>query len=405
MYDEKRVVALIVGGGSGSRFGGETAKQFLNVGGEMMILAAARPFFEHAAVDALVFAVPEDSLGWFRAEVENAFGASRAKSVVVVAGGRTRAESVLGGLDAAEVFEPSIVLIHDAARPFVTESVIGRVLAAAAECGAAVPCVSVTDTVYETHVTTDDTGLWLASVPERSRLAAGQTPQGFDFDLIRRAHAEALNSGLAVTDDGSPVSAVGHAVRIVDGDVTNVKITTRADLPERSFGFDVGDGVCRVGMGFDAHRFASPDAGRKLILGGVVIDFDKGLDGHSDADVLTHALMDAILGALKLGDIGTLFPDTDERYRGISSMKLLSFVMKLVNERHYSIKNADMTIVAERPRIAPVRDSIERSLAAALGVDAGDVSVKATTTERLGFTGREEGIAAEAVVLLRRSDL
>jgi len=210
--------------------------------------------------------------------------------------------------------------------------------------------------------------------------------------LIRAAHARAAEAGASYTDDGSLVLAAGCAVCLVEGDPANAKVTTPAD---------VGAAAPLVGIGFDAHRFA---AGRPLVLGGVEIPFERGLDGHSDADVLTHALMDAILGALRLGDIGTLFPDSDPAYAGVSSMKLLADITRRMRGAGYEIENADGVVVCEQPKLAPHRAEIEKRLADALGVPSGRVSVKGTTTERLGFTGREEGIAAEAVVLLKKKE-
>jgi 2-C-methyl-D-erythritol 2,4-cyclodiphosphate synthase/2-C-methyl-D-erythritol 4-phosphate cytidylyltransferase len=384
MYNGRKVAVLIAAAGTGNRFGAETPKQFVQTGGNPMYLSAARPFIEHEAVDELVFIFPD---GYnLPEEIEIS------KPHTSVRGGASRRESVNNGL-AAVSFESGIVLIHDAARPFVTNRIIDRVLDAAAQSGAAVPCVTVTDTIYRTDE------LWTTAsgelpkvdkIPDRNLFFAAQTPQCFDLEMIRSAHKKAAEAGeSAATDDvGIAIKYAGAQVQIAQGNHANRKITYAADMPDY-----------RIGTGFDVHELADE---RKLILGGVEIPFPKGLLGHSDADVLTHALMDALLGALALGDIGKLFPDTDEKYRGISSMKLLSEVMKLVREHGFGVVNADLTVIADRPKISLYSESIRKSLSAAMGIKAERVSVKATTTEGLGFTGREEGIAAEAVVLINK---
>ncbi|MDR1796609.1 MAG: 2-C-methyl-D-erythritol 2,4-cyclodiphosphate synthase [Clostridiales Family XIII bacterium] len=376
MYQSKKVAVIIAAGGAGVRFGGNAPKQFLDVDGETMVLRAIRPFEKHPAIDEIIVVVPagfEEQAGGF----------------TTVLGGPDRVASVRNGL-AAVPFSEGLVLIHDAARPFVTKGVIDSVLQGAAEAGAAVPCIPVTDTIYEARLSYDgaEHRPEAADILERQRLRAVQTPQGFDLARIKEAHEAAAVSGSAFTDDGSMVHATGHAVRLVEGDPANRKITRPGDLASS-----------RVGVGFDAHRFRE---GGPLVLGGVEIPFEKGLDGHSDADVLTHALMDAILGALHMGDIGALFPDTDPRYQGISSMELLEKVANTMQAAGFGVGNADMTVVCEEPKIAPHRERIEESLAAAVGSRADKISVKGTTTEKLGFSGREEGIAAEAVVLLTK---
>jgi len=398
-------------GGSGTRFGSDRPKQFIDMKGGTMLRRATRAFAEHPAVDEIVVVVPP---GY----EESADGCKTAPA------GADRAASVRNGLSAVSPrCEGGLVLIHDAARPFVTADVIDRVLEGAAETGAAIPVIPVTDTIYEMQPEPKGepnpfgSGLAVRTLP-REKLAAVQTPQGFDLALIRAAHTRALEKKAAVTDDGSAVLAAGGELRLVAGDPANRKVTTKDDLQNAA---SQRDGSCgasrlrepqepslwlaasehRVGIGFDAHRFkAGQAASGPLVLGGVEIPFERGLEGHSDADVLTHALMDAILGALRLGDIGQLFPDTDARYEGISSMKLLEDVVSRMRAAGYAAENADSTLVCERPKIAPYHAEMERSLAEALGIPPERVSVKATTTEKLGFTGREEGIAAEAVVLL-----
>ena len=353
-----------------------------------MISAAAEPFLSCGYADEIVFVVPEGE----EAQTQEMIGRELGNGfrVSVVCGGGDRAASVRAGLNAIAAGdeessdEDGLVLIHDAARPFVSIEVIERVLEAAYGHGAAVPVMPVKETVY---VCGD--GGFAEECPSRERLKAAQTPQGFGYKAIREAHAYALAEGLAVTDDGAPVLAMGRRVALVEGEPENKKITTQDDM------------ALRVGIGFDAHRFCE---GRPLMLGGIEIDFEKGLDGHSDADVLTHALMDAILGAMHEGDIGGMFPDTDPAYKGASSVALLGEVASLMNRRGYRLVNADLVLVAERPRMTPYKASIEHMFAKILNADHESISLKATTTERLGFTGREEGIAAEAVVLLESKE-
>jgi len=414
MYEGKYLAVIIAAGGMGTRFGFESAegdpKQFISIGGKSMIMAAAEPFLRIGCVDEIIFVTP---MGYSRhtcrlivrelggvwvharssAQMLMARYGDKETAVRVVHGGMDRASSVRSGLKAIhDDGAGGLVLIHDAARPFVSEDLIMRVLEASDKYGAAVPVARVSDTVY----IMGEEGM-AAGVPDRGRLRGAQTPQGFDLATIRLAHKRAADEGTSPTDDGAPVFAGGGRVALVDGEPANIKITVPEDLPEMT-SFRGGESGLKAGIGFDAHRFRE---GRPLILGGVKIPFDKGLDGHSDADVLTHALMDAILGALHEGDIGKLFPDSDPALKGVSSMALLAGVVSLMDQRGYEIENVDLTVVAERPRVAPHREEIERWLSKALGTTHERVSLKATTTEKLGFTGREDGIAAEAIVLLK----
>jgi 2-C-methyl-D-erythritol 4-phosphate cytidylyltransferase/2-C-methyl-D-erythritol 2,4-cyclodiphosphate synthase len=422
MYQGRQVAVLIMAAGSGSRFGSESPKQFLDVDGEPMLLRAARAFDEHDAVDG-VWAVASPEKG---ASVGEVLGTLR-KYRGFTEGGPTRQESVRLGLRAvsdeltgrtagagdagscdAGVGDAggTIVLIHDAARPFVTREVIERVLAGAADTGAAIACVPVTDTIYEAKEVRGDDSVFLRDTPDRELLWSVQTPQGFDLDMIRSAHESAAADGFEATDDGAVAMKYGRArtddgvsVLIAMGDYVNRKITVPSDMDTvPSSGADD-----RVGIGFDVHAF-SDEEGRALVLGGVTIPHERGLEGHSDADVLTHGIMDAMLGALALGDIGVFFPDTDSRYEGVSSMRLLDEVRGMIERVGYIVYNVDATIVAERPRLAGRIDEIRSSLADALGIDRGMVGVKATTTEGLGFTGREEGVGAQAVVRLVRKE-
>jgi 2-C-methyl-D-erythritol 2,4-cyclodiphosphate synthase/2-C-methyl-D-erythritol 4-phosphate cytidylyltransferase len=422
MYRNRRVIALIMAAGNGSRFGADSPKQFLDVAGAPMVLRAARAFEECGYVDD-IFAVASPDR---RADTDAVLGVLT-KYRGAACGGATRQESVRLGLRAAAEAVGHVgagaasVLIHDAARPFVTGDVIGRVLAGVEATGAAIACVPVTDTIYVTDgKPAPGRPPLLADAPDRGLLRSVQTPQGFDLDMILRAHEAAASDGFEATDDGAVARAYGYTaaggapgagrgvdVLIVDGDYANRKITVKGDIDVTSGMAPGASGECRpgdrVGIGFDVHAFA-PAGERALVLGGVTIPYERGLEGHSDADVLTHALMDAMLGALALGDIGYYFPETDDRYRGISSMKLLEEVRAMIGREGYAVHNADMTIVAERPRMAGHVDKIRGSLALALGVSCDKIGVKATTTEGLGFTGREEGIGAQAIVRLAEGE-
>ena len=274
-------------------------------------------------------------------------------------------------------------MVHDGARPYVTTRVIEDTIVKTIQAGAAVAAVPVTDTIKE--IAPGDVGS--ITTLDRSRLYAAQTPQGFEAALIRQAYENAKKEGLSATDDAQLVEMMGHRVALAQGDYANIKITTPSDLPVRQ----------QAGTGFDAHRLVD---GRPLILAGIQIPFEKGLLGHSDADVLTHAIMDALLGAAGMGDIGHHFPDTDEKYRGISSVILLEKVVALIKAKGFSINNVDATLMAQRPKIAPYIPSMTQKLSQVMGMPPGRLNIKATTTEKLGIPGREEGMAAEAVCIL-----
>lgn len=311
-------------------------------------------------------------------------------TVTVVAGGKERQDSVFCGLSALMKDHPDTdyVLIHDGARPYVTTSVIQSTLDHTIETGAAVAVVPVKDTIK----LLGDHGI---STPDRSLLYAAQTPQGFELTLILEAYQAAMGQGFIGTDDAQLVERLGHRVALAEGSYANIKITTPEDLPQK----DTEDlpTQTRAGIGFDVHALVE---GRPLVLAGIPIPFEKGLLGHSDADVLTHAIMDALLGAAGLGDIGQHFPDTDVAYKGISSMELLKRVVALLDEKHLKLANLDATIIAERPKMAPFHDAMIESLANTIGCDTDKINLKATTTEKLGIPGREEGIAAEAICIL-----
>lgn len=310
-----------------------------------------------------------------------------------VPGGRERWQSVRAGLQQASA-DDHIIVVHDAVRPFVTHEVLERVIQSAHQHGAAIAAMPVTETVKEAE------GRVVRRTPERSALWVAQTPQGFRREWLLEAHARA-GAATAATDDSMLVERIGRPVQLVPGDRRNVKITTPEDLIWADHLLATEEGMTeprlRVGQGYDVHALTH---GRALVLGGVTIPFERGLAGHSDADVLTHAVIDALLGAAGCGDIGHLFPDSDARYAGISSLILLSRTGERLASRGVRIVNVDTVVAAQRPKLASYLPSMASALAQALKVPAARISVKATTTEGLGLVGREEGIAAQAVALV-----
>lgn len=360
---------IITAGGSGSRMGASVPKQFLKLSGRTILEQTVSRFAALPEITEIVLTVPAEHLAgcreMFPAEIR------------IVPGGSSRQASVGAAIDllAEEGFpEDGIVLVQDGVRPYVTEKTIRSVLRLAEEHGAAIAAVPCTDTIRDREQGTLD----------RSRLVSVQTPQGFRFGLLREAYARAEADRFSGTDDAGLVERIGIRPVIAEGSPGNIKITTPEDLPMET----------RIGTGFDVHKLTE---NRKLILGGVEIPYEKGLLGHSDADVLLHALMDAMLGAAALGDIGRHFPDTDPAYEGASSMILLEKVTEILADAGYRLANADVTVICQKPKLAPYIDEMRQNIAEAAGTDVSRISVKATTTERLGFTGRGEGIAAEAV--------
>jgi 2-C-methyl-D-erythritol 4-phosphate cytidylyltransferase/2-C-methyl-D-erythritol 2,4-cyclodiphosphate synthase len=379
-------VALVVAGGSGDRFGGDVPKQYALLAGQPILRRALRAFSEHPEVDAVRTVIRTRDRALYAA------AAGGLALLEPVAGGISRQASVRNGLESLCELAPAMVLIHDAARPFVPACLISRVLQALTRWPAAVPAVAVTDTLKraagssdaEVAGTVDRTGLWRA-----------QTPQGFRFAAILDAHRRLAASEL--TDDAAVAEEAGLAVALVPGEEDNMKVTKADDLrrAERLF---ARDWEVRTGFGFDVHRFGPGD---RVFLCGVEVPFSAALAGHSDADVGLHALTDALLGAVAAGDIGSHFPPTDDRWKGASSERFLRRAGDLVAAAGGRIANLDVTLVCERPRIAPYRQAMVARIAAILGIEPERVSVKATTTERLGFTGRGEGIAAQAVATVR----
>ena len=377
MYRDNRVIAIIVAAGRGKRLGSSLPKQFLKVRGRTILEMSVGAFEQNKYVDEIFVAANADYC-----ELTEKLCRGFSKLKKIVAGGAERQDSVRAALDCLRG-ENGIVLVHDAARPFVSEAVINAVIEGTADFGAAIPTVPAKDTIRQV----DGTG---SRTLQRETLACVQTPQGFRISLLKHAFEKAQAQGVLGTDDASLVERMGINISMVQGEDGNRKITTREDLETEM----------RIGTGYDVHRLVE---GRPLVLCGEQIPYEKGLLGHSDADVALHALMDAMLGAAGLGDIGKHFPDTDERYRGISSMKLLQKTAELLREAGYFLGNADITIIAQRPKIAGYIPKMRANIAEIMNCDENKINIKGTTTEKLGFVGREEGIAAEAVCVLYRN--
>ena len=386
---EKKVSAVLVAAGSSTRMGFD--KLSFDLGGETVLHRSIRAFEQCPLVTEIVLVAGKN-----RAFVEQQ-AAGCTKPVQIVAGGATRAESAKNGVLAAT---GELVAVHDAARPFVSQAVITAVLEAAAQCGAAAPAVPVKDTIKAAvrgDGKTVPEACFVQATPDRSTLYAVQTPQCFSRTAYLAALAELdAEKARLVTDDCSLFELTGRPVQLTQGDYANLKITTREDLPRPEH---KEEHTMRIGHGYDVHRLVE---GRKLILGGVDVPFEKGLLGHSDADVLAHAVMDAVLGAAALGDIGQHFPDNDPEYSGADSLKLARRVAEIIKEHGYRIENIDATLLCQRPKLALHIPAMRANLAEAFGLPVDTVSVKATTEEHLGFTGEGLGIAAHAVALIEK---
>lgn len=390
--DKRVVTAIIAAAGSGRRMGREMNKVFLPLAGRPVLARTAAAMAACPEVDGLVVVVaPGEETGAEAVLTASGLG----KPWRVVAGGSERQHSVMNAL-AAVPEACDYVVVHDGARPLIDPGAISAAIAAARAGGAAGVAVPVKDTIKEV-----DVGGIIAATPDRSRLWAIQTPQVFAAGLLRQAYAAAAAAGVIATDDAALVERLGAKVIIVPGSYRNLKITTPEDLVmAEALLASEGENMQRFGIGYDVHRLVE---GRRLILGGVDIPHERGLDGHSDADVLLHAIKDALLGAAGLGDIGRHFPDTDATYKGASSLRLLEAVRDKIAAAGWRAYNIDAVVVAEKPKLAPHITAMNANIAAALGLEAGQVNVKATTTEGLGFAGRREGIAVYAVASIVRA--
>ena len=378
--------AIVLAGGSGSRMGADRNKVLLTLRNEPVILRAVRAF--SGLVEGVILVSREEDMPAMREAMKQSD-----IPVCIVPGGSTRQDSVWNGLCALPK-ECTHVLIHDGARCLVDEATIRRCMDSARIHGTGVASIPAIDTIKQV-----DAEEKVVATPDRSSLRAVQTPQAFTVELIRQAHLAAQASGYLGTDDASLVENLGHPVCLTLGDRRNIKLTTPEDMKMAEAFLESSFPALRIGQGYDVHQLVPC---RDLILCGVTVPHTMGLLGHSDADVALHALMDAMLGAMALGDIGKHFPDTDERYCGISSMKLLEHVVELLSEHVARVTNCDVTIIAQKPKLLPYIPQMRENVAAALHLPLDRVNIKATTTEHLGFEGRKEGISAQAVCMVEQ---
>lgn len=385
-----RVAALIVAAGRGSRAGGDVPKQYVRIGGETILQKAIDAFAGHPAVSLIQAVIHADDTRLY----EDSLTRRPATLQAPVAGGASRQASVRAGLEALAAEEPDLVLIHDAARPFVTPGLITRVLAALDENAGAIPALAVADTLKRAGA-----GRTIVETVDRAGLWRAQTPQGFRFARILDAHRAAAVEGFDdFTDDAAIGEWAGFPVVLVEGEAQNIKITTAADVANAQAASDAAMTMePRIGTGFDVHRFAE---GSAVWLCGVEIPHTHKLEGHSDADVALHALTDALLGTIGDGDIGQHFPPSDPTWKGAASHLFLTEAARRVRARGGRIVNVDVTLLAEAPRIGPHRAAMQARVAEILGIAADRVGVKATTMEELGSIGRREGIVAMANALV-----
>lgn len=383
--------ALIVAAGRGSRAGGEKPKQYQLLGGKSLLRRSIEIFLGHAAIARVAVVIhPDDSAAY--AEVIQGLE-NEQRLAPPCLGGAARQDSVRLGLEALAAEKPVTVLIHDAARPFLRHSQIDALLEILKQAPGAILAIPVVDTLKRDS----GHGNAVTGLP-RDGLWRAQTPQAFRYSDILTAHRQA--AGLALTDDAAVAEQAGLTVRLVQGSEENFKVTEPQDFARAERQLLISRGDIRTGTGFDVHAF-SDEPNRKLTIGGLVIPHDKGLAGHSDADVALHALTDAILGALGAGDIGQHFPPSDARWKNADSAAFLKHAVDLVLQRDGMIGHCDITIICEAPKIGPHREAMRARISEITGVSLDRISVKATTTEKLGFTGRREGIAAQAVATIR----
>jgi len=375
------VTALIVAAGSGSRMGGDIPKQFRTIAGKSVLAHAVDALASHPAIDAVrvVIGVGQNELA------QQALGNRDVGELIV--GGAERADSVRAGLS---MVETEVILVHDAARPFCPHAVIDRLLEALQTANGAVPVLPVADTLARA-------GMLLGEPIDRSGAVRVQTPQAFRLDALRDAYSRW--TGIAPTDEASVARAAGLTIATVEGNPMLDKLTSATDWA-RAEARHAARLISRTGMGFDVHAFAGEGP---IMMGGVAIPHERGLAGHSDADVVLHAITDALLGAAGLGDIGKHFPPSDPQWKGADSSIFLAHTADLIRKAGGLIDFVDCTVICEAPRIGPYRDAMRSCVADVIGLPPSHISIKATTTERLGFTGRSEGIAAQAVATIRMS--
>ena len=379
--------AIIVAAGSGTRAGGEIPKQYQIIGGKPVIAHTVQAFLNHPQIDGVSIVIGKDHQQYFYDAL------SDFDLPAPIIGGDTRQQSVFNGLQSIAQHNPDRVLIHDAARPFISAQVINNVISALGKVECAIPTVDVVDTITQVE------NNLITGKLDRSTLRAVQTPQGFNFNAIYAAHKTAADAGdTTATDD----SALMSSVTVVQGDIANIKLTTASDITQANQTMSQNTFAnlhdIRVGQGYDVHAFENGD---HVILCGEKIPFTKSLKGHSDADVAMHALTDAILGAISEGDIGKHYPPSDPQWKGAASEIFLKGAVKLIEDRGGRLAHCDITIICEAPKLRPHIDAMRQTMADIMGLALDRMSIKATTSEQLGFTGRGEGIAAMATATVR----
>src|SRR6201994_2142687 len=388
MSQSQRTAAILVAAGRGLRAGAGGPKQYRTIGGQTVIYRAMAPSCRHPNLFAVQPVLHPDDTVMFNAACDGL------RHAAPTPGGATRQESVHAGLEAIAPEKPDIVLIHDAARPFVSQALISRAIAAVARTGAAIPAIAVADAIKLVNGSGN-----VEATPERARLRIAQTPQVFRFDAILDAHRRAARDHRNdFTDDAALAEWAGLTVATFEGDVAHMKLTTPEDFVREEARLASLLGDVRTGTGYDVHAFG---VGDHVMICGLRVPHSKGFLAHSDGDVGLHALVDAILGALADGDIGSHFPPSDMKWKGASSDQFLKYAIDRVSARGGRVAHLEVTLICERPKIGPLRDTMRARIAEITGLSVSRVAVKATTSERLGFTGREEGIAATASATIR----
>ena len=380
------VSAIILAAGQGRRMRSDVNKVYLKIAKKSVLARTLETFQKCGQIDEIIIVCRANENEWAKNEAKGLLIPFK-----IVDGGEVRQQSVKNGLSVVSK-DADIICVHDAARCFVREGVIKRCIKEAKRTGSGVAGVMAKDTLKKV-----EDGVIIDTV-DRSSIAFVQTPQVFKREILFKAHEKALKDGYVGTDESVLVERNGQNVTLVKSDYDNIKVTTREDLAFLEFLLSEEKMDTKIGHGYDAHAFK---VGRLLVLGGVTIENDKGLDGHSDADVVVHAIMDALLGAAGLSDIGSFFPPNDDRFKDASSIKLLEKTAGIIKEAGFTVVNVDATIVMQHPKIQEYILKIRRNISSALSINEDQVNVKATTTEHMGFTGREEGAAAHAVCLIK----
>jgi 2-C-methyl-D-erythritol 4-phosphate cytidylyltransferase/2-C-methyl-D-erythritol 2,4-cyclodiphosphate synthase len=389
------IAALIVAAGRGLRAGGGLPKQYRQLGSKPVLAHTMELFLCHPSITIVAVVIGAEDARFYEKAL-GFVGKPLISLATPIFGGTTRQDSVRLGLLALEQHQPRGVLVHDGARPFTSASLIDRAVASLGTASAAIPGVPVTDTIKVV-----DGEAFVSDTPERQFLRAVQTPQAFAFQPLLEAHRKAERQSLShFTDDAGLMEWAGYRVEVFEGDSANIKLTHAADFEaaERQLEGSKAVLLTRLGTGFDVHAFTDGD---HVWLGGIKVPHDRGVLAHSDGDVILHALTDALLGALADGDIGTHFPPSDPKWRGASSDRFLAHAVSLVRQRGGIVDHLDVTLLCETPRLGPHREAMRRRIAQVAEIAVEKVSLKATTTEKLGFTGRSEGLAAQAAATVR----